>query len=328
MSILVVDDSRIARAVLTTLLRSAGYTDVCTADSVSGAFALLGGDGVAPGDGARAVDLIPMDITMPEVDEIAAIRQIAATPALRDLPIIVVTGRVEPEILKAAFDAGAMDYITKPLHEIELVARVTSALKLKYEMDQRKARERELVQVLKQLETANQLLQHSSSTDELTGIANRRQFEGVLGVEWARTSRHRAWLSLVMVDIDCFKQYNDTYGHQGGDACLKTVAGILASGVHRSADLFARYGGEEFAIILPGTDLEGSLIVAERMRARVEQVGIAHATSAVSDHVTISLGVAAVLPRRDAAPASLVAAADRALYQAKHAGRNRVVRAV
>jgi diguanylate cyclase (GGDEF)-like protein len=320
--ILAVDDSRVARAVLTALLNAAGYPDVRAADSVGSAFALLGVDTVAPAAGE--IDLILMDITMPEVDGIAAIRQIRATAALRDMPIIVVTGRVEPENLKMAFEAGAMDYITKPLHEIELVARVKSALKLKDEMDQRKARERELVQVLQQLEAANRLLEHSSATDGLTGVANRRQFDSVLAAEWARASRDRTWLSLIMVDIDNFKQYNDTYGHQGGDACLKTVADILVSGLHRSADLVARYGGEEFAIILPGTELEGTLTVAERLRARVEQVGIVHATSQVSDHVTLSLGVAAMLPRRDGTQASLVATADKALYQAKQEGRNRV----
>jgi diguanylate cyclase (GGDEF)-like protein len=320
--ILVVDDSRVARAVLTALLNAAGYPDVCTADSVGRAFALLGVNTAAPA--ASEIDLILMDITMPEVDGIAAIRQIRATAVLRDIPIIVVTGRVEPGNLQMAFDAGAMDYITKPPHEIELAARVTSALRLKDEIDQRKARERELVQVLQQLEAANRLLEHRSATDGLTGVANRRQFDSVLAAEWGRANRHNTWLSLIMVDIDKFKQYNDTYGHQGGDACLKTVADILVSDAQRSADLVARYGGEEFALILPGTDLEGGVFVAERLRAAVEEARIAHAASLVSDHVTLSLGVAAMLPRCDDTQVSLVAAADKALYQAKQEGRNRV----
>jgi diguanylate cyclase (GGDEF)-like protein len=265
-----------------------------------------------------------MDLTMPEIDGITAIRHIRAVPALRDIPIIVVTGRVEPENLKKAFDAGAMDYITKPMHEVELFARVRSALKLKQEIDQRKAREHELVQTMKQLETANQLLQRVSATDSLTGVANRRQLDSVLDLEWSRASRGRTWLSLLLVDIDHFKQYNDRYGHQAGDACLKTIAEILTSAVHRPEDLVARYGGEEFAVILPGTDLDGACLVAERLRARVESVEIAHAASTVSDHLTISVGVATMLPRRDDGAATLVAAADQALYQAKHEGRNRV----
>ena len=307
--------------MLGAILNSVGYADIVVVDSAQAAFESLGlgGDSYAAG-----IDLILMDITMPDIDGIAAMRHIQAVPALRDIPVIMVTGRVDPEQLKAAFDAGAIDYITKPVHEVELLARVRSALKLKYEIDQRKAREHELVQALKQLETANQLLQHVSATDSLTGVANRRQFDGVLDVEWARASRNRTWVSLILLDIDYFKLYNDTYGHQAGDACLKTVASLLIGSIHRPEDVVARYGGEEFAIVLPGTEFAGGSTVAERIRARVESVEITHARSAVSKYVTVSVGVTATIPRGGATPATLIAAADKALYQAKHEGRNRV----
>jgi diguanylate cyclase (GGDEF)-like protein len=321
MSILLVDDSRVVRAMLGAILNSVGYTDVLVADSAQEAFEALGMDS---GSGRTGIDLILMDLTMPDMDGIAALDRIRAVSHLRDIPVIMVTGRIEPENLKKAFEAGAIDYITKPVHEVELLARVRSALKLKYEMDQRKARERELVQALKQLETANQLLQHVSATDGLTGVANRRQFDGVLEVEWARASRNRSWLALILVDVDYFKLYNDTYGHQAGDACLKTVASILVGNIHRPEDMTARYGGEEFAIILPGTELTGAATVADRIRARVESIEIAHAGSEVSRYITLSGGVASAIPRKDEAPTTLIAAADKALYQAKHEGRNRV----
>lgn len=321
MSILLVDDSRVVRAMLGAILNSGGYTDVVVADSAQAAFEALGLDS---GSGRTGIDLILMDFTMPDMDGIAALNRIRAVSHLRDIPVIMVTGRVEPESLQKAFDAGAIDYITKPVHEVELLARVRSALKLKYEIDQRKAREYELVQALKQLETANQLLQHISATDGLTGVANRRQFDGVLEVEWARASRNRLWLALILLDIDYFKLYNDTYGHQAGDACLKTVASILVGSIHRPEDMVARYGGEEFAIVLPGTELAGAATVADRIRTRVESIEIAHTGSQVSKYVTLSVGVAAAIPRKDNTPTTLIAAADEALYQAKHEGRNRV----
>jgi diguanylate cyclase (GGDEF)-like protein len=321
MSILVVDDSRVVRAMLGAILNSVGYTDVVVAESAQAAFEALGLDN---NPGRTGIDLILMDLTMPGMDGIAALHRIQAISHLRDIPVIMVTGRVEPESLRMAFEAGAIDYITKPVHEVELLARVRSALKLKFEIDQRKAREHELVQALKQLETANQLLQHISATDGLTGVANRRQFDGVLEVEWARASRSRSWLALILLDIDYFKFYNDTYGHQAGDACLKTVASVLVGNIHRPEDMAARYGGEEFAIVLPGTELAGATAVADRIRTRVESIEIVHAGSEVSRYVTLSVGVAAAIPRKDNTQTTLIAAADQALYQAKHEGRNRV----
>jgi diguanylate cyclase (GGDEF)-like protein len=191
-----------------------------------------------------------------------------------------------------------------------------------------KARAAELARLVeqrtRQLEEANQTLLLLSSQDPLTGIANRRRFEEVLDLEWRRGLRSGLPLSLVMLDIDAFKAFNDTYGHQRGDACLKEVARALSGALHRAGDLVARYGGEEFAVIQPGTDARGAARVAEALRATVQALGIPHERSQVSDVVTISLGAATAIPRDDTSPVALVAAGDQALYRAKQEGRNRV----
>jgi diguanylate cyclase (GGDEF)-like protein/PAS domain S-box-containing protein len=168
-------------------------------------------------------------------------------------------------------------------------------------------------------------LERLSTMDGLTGIANRRHFDEFLDREWRRAARDKGKLSLVMCDIDFFKRYNDTYGHQKGDECLEKVAGVLNGTINRPGDLVARYGGEEFAVVLPDTDREGATRVAQTLQAKIEAMGLPHESSTVNKVVTISLGVATVSPAPGSSPGTLVAAADQALYQAKHTGRNRVV---
>ena len=168
------------------------------------------------------------------------------------------------------------------------------------------------------------MLEHFSFMDGLTAIANRRHFDEVLAQEWRRCLREQTPLSLIMADIDYFKKFNDTYGHQTGDDCLKEVARVLKKSLNRPGDLAARYGGEEFALILSDTDPEGARRVAEALRTRVEGQKIPHKHSSVSKWVTISLGAATLTPTPDQTPDQLVKASDRALYQAKAEGRNRV----
>jgi diguanylate cyclase (GGDEF)-like protein len=172
---------------------------------------------------------------------------------------------------------------------------------------------------------AQTALERLATLDGLTGIANRRCFDDRLQHEWSRASRAKAPLSLIMADVDYFKRYNDAYGHQRGDDCLKTVSSVLQRLASRTSDLAARYGGEEFAVILPSTHLEGAREVAERIRAEVEAAALPHARSDVASWVTLSLGVATLFPGADGQPASLVSQADQSLYLAKEAGRNRVV---
>ena len=168
-------------------------------------------------------------------------------------------------------------------------------------------------------------LERLATRDGLTSVANRRSFDETLNTEWRRATREARALSLLMIDVDFFKPYNDAYGHQGGDECLRQVAGAMSNVVKRSSDAVARYGGEEFAILLPATDPPGACIVAERIRAAVEALRLPHSGSTVADHVTVSIGVASVVVTTEGVPTQLVGAADAALYRAKHEGRNRVV---
>jgi diguanylate cyclase (GGDEF)-like protein len=184
---------------------------------------------------------------------------------------------------------------------------------------------RELVEIRRQLEEKNRLLERLSAIDTLTQVANRGRFDAVLRQEWRRSSRDAAPLSLVFCDIDHFKLFNDTHGHQMGDECLVRVAHAMEEVLNRPADLVARYGGEEFVALLVDTDVEGARLVAERMREGVERLGIEHPGSDTSPYLTVSLGVATVRPVPGLRPEDLVRRADRALYAAKQGGRNRVV---
>jgi diguanylate cyclase (GGDEF)-like protein len=184
-----------------------------------------------------------------------------------------------------------------------------------------------LIEIRRQLEEKNRLLERISALDTLTGIANRRRFDTVLRHEWRRASRDEEPLSLLFCDIDDFKRFNDTYGHQAGDECLVRVAQTMEGSLNRPADLAARYGGEEFVALLVDTELMGARILAERMRERVESLHVEHRASTVAPVLTVSLGVATVVPGPGGRPEELVEHADRALYAAKRAGRNRVATA-
>jgi len=175
------------------------------------------------------------------------------------------------------------------------------------------------------LHTANRELEHLANLDGLTQIANRRSFDRAMEREWKRLRRETGVLSLIICDVDDFKAFNDTYGHQAGDNCLRRIAHVLNSKIKRPADLAARYGGEEFAVILPNTSAEGAFHQAESFRGAIETLFIPHAGSSTGDYVTVSFGVSTFVPGDDATPEDLIAKADAALYTAKESGRNRVV---
>ena len=322
MSILVVDDAATNRRLLASILKRGGHADVVQVSSAREAFDVLELD-AEPGV-PSPFDLVLMDLIMPQVNGVEACRAIKADVRLSDIPVVMVTASVGLEALEESFAAGAIDYIKKPVIPDELLVRVRSVLTLKREIDARKAREEELLAIRSQLEVANTELHRLSVEDALTGIANRRVFDTTLAKEWARAVRERTEVSLVLVDIDHFKGFNDTYGHVDGDECLRAVAGVLKAMVHRPADLVARYGGEEFAVVLPCTDSPGGRAVAERLRQAVSGLRIEHKSSSTAEHVTISVGCATL----DADSATdrnvLVQLADAALYRAKENGRNRV----
>jgi diguanylate cyclase (GGDEF)-like protein len=325
MSILVVDDSPTSRVLLQRFLERGGFGPTVPAGSAEEAYRVLGLD---PGKERRNdVELVLMDVELPGARGYDACRRIVAQEALRDLPVLVVTSHTGPSHVQEAFASGARDYIPKPVQQVELLARVGAALALKREMDARRARESDLIELQRRLQEANAGLERLSSEDALTGLANRRAFDARLAAEWARAARDRVPLSLAMLDVDHFKSFNDRFGHPAGDALLRRIAEAIVRCVHRPADIVARYGGEEFAALFPATPSAGAYIVAERLRSAVEKLAVHRGDQPTSAVVTVSVGVATVVPRTGEDPHALVALADEALYTAKGAGRNQVKRA-
>ena len=321
MAIVIVDDTVFGLEMIKSYLKSEGYTDIITLRSAAELYKLVDDESCAS---SLDIDLIMMDIVMPDIDGIEACRSIKNREWLADVPIIMVTAITEKDDIKLAFSAGAMDYIKKPLEKVELLARVRSALNLKHETTRRKNREQELIEVTRQLKAANETLQKLSFIDGLTGIANRRYFNDILDKEYNKIEAEKIPLSLIMVDIDYFKDFNDTYGHIGGDDCLKAVAYALKNTLKRDNDTVARYGGEEFAIILPNTTEKDAYIVAEELRASIESAGITHQKSKCADCVTVSMGVVTKHPRHILSQNNMISAADKALYRSKRNGRNKV----
>ncbi|RUY27618.1 diguanylate cyclase, partial [Mesorhizobium sp. M7A.F.Ca.CA.001.13.2.1] len=226
----------------------------------------------------------------------------------------------DPATKGEAFAAGANDYLVKLPDRIELIARIRYHTRAYLDHVQRDAAYRALRESQRQLISANLELERLTRIDGLTGLGNRRYFDEYLAAEWKRAFRAQSPLSLLMIDADNFKRYNDTYGHMAGDEVLKQIARVIQSGSGRSTDLAARYGGEEFVVVLVDTLLEQSSAIAERLVQGVRELNIPHGP----DRVTISVGVATAVPTADETPNDFVNAADLALFRAKSGGRNRV----
>jgi diguanylate cyclase (GGDEF)-like protein len=251
---------------------------------------------IATGGG---IDLVLLDVVMPGLDGFETCRRLKGDPRTAGIPVIFVTANEATEDEARGFDAGGVDYITKPIRPPVVRARVRTHLELK---------------------EARDLLERLASLDPLTGIPNRRRFDAALEAEWRRALRSGRPLSLAMVDIDWFKSFNDSCGHVHGDDCLRSVAQALAAASRRPADLVARFGGEEFAVLAPDTDADGMSRLLEELLARVAELAIAHPT-APGGRLTVSAGAVTVVPTSDGAWPEALEAADRLLYEVKDNGR-------
>lgn len=277
-------------------------------------------------------DIILLDIKMPEMDGYQVCQSFKSDPDLCDIPILFISALNDTFDKVKAFQSGGVDYITKPFQIEEVVARLEAHLTiqkqqkiLQIEIAKREQIELALQEKNQQLQEANHKLELLANLDGLTQIANRRRFDDYLTLEWKRHRREQNPLSLVLIDIDYFKRYNDNHGHQAGDHCLIQVAQAIATVLQRPTDLVARYGGEEFAVILSNTHGEGALRVATAIQMAIASLKILHGDSDVSDHVTLSMGIASLVPAWDQGSETIIFYADQALYRAKKQGRNQTI---
>ncbi len=274
--------------------------------------------------------IVLMDWIMPDTDGIELCKKIKQAKNEGDTYVIMLTAKNDIEDMVAGFAAGADDFLSKPVDARELGSRLSvgsRVLKYQHTLIQRNAELQATKHVMEnimwELKEANEKLRTLTLIDGLTSIANRRSLEEFMEKEWRLAMREQSALTIIMVDVDYFKFYNDSYGHQMGDLCLQKIAHILAEFVKTKGDLAARYGGEEFAVVLRNTDAAAGQMAAEKIRLAVEGLDIAHSDSPVAGHVTVSLGVATVIPQPGDIYGKLLDIADKALYQAKNEGRNR-----
>jgi diguanylate cyclase (GGDEF)-like protein len=288
--ILVVDDETANLAVLNKIL-SPGYT-VFTAKS--------GREGLK-----RVVedkpDLILLDIIMPDINGFELLKTLKANPDTRQIPVIIITGLDTEADEERGFVLGAVDYITKPFKNAIVIARVRTHIQIVHHI---------------------RMIERLGLVDPLTDIPNRRCFDDRLALEWRRALRDQKPVAFMMIDVDKFKTYNDTYGHPQGDTLLRTIAHIFAAAARRSGDMSARLGGEEFGVLLPDTELRAAVKVAEEIRSRVEAERIPTADGKTQTRTTVSIGVVSLVPAQGVSMENLISRADTRLYQAKEQGRN------
>lgn len=287
---LIVDDQAINIRVLHELFRK----DVDVFMATNGQQALEMTKSLLP-------DMILLDVMMKEPDGHEVCRQLKADPLTTDIPVIFITAQNLESDEAYGFELGAVDFITKPFNPVIVKARAKTHLAMKLQSD---------------------LLRAIATHDGLTGVANRRRFDEVLDLQWRQSLREKTPISLIMIDIDYFKKYNDLYGHQAGDICLKTVAQAVQSILGRPFDFFARYGGEEFACILPNTHINGAQKVAQAILLKIESLKIEHKASEVAPIVTASLGIITIVAASQSKKQLFIESADKQLYLAKDGGRN------
>lgn len=292
-TLLIVDDEKQNRTLLTELLKDEYHL-------------ILAKNGIQALDRAieHRPDLILLDVLMPEMDGHAVIQSLKNDDRTKEIPVIFVSALDSTESEERGLELGAVDYISKPFSPSIVRARVRNHIQSVHQ---------------------RRLLEQLALLDGLTEIPNHRRFSQVYTQEWRRCRRSASPLSLIVVDVDHFKMYNDSNGHAAGDIVLRQVAQTLKAAVKRSGDFVARYGGEEFVILLPDIDQSGAEALAEQVRAEIESLRIPHVDSPVSPWVTISLGGVTQVPPESQDEPELFCIADAALYQAKRQGRNRVI---
>ncbi len=306
MKVMIVDDEA-SRAMLEPMIKEWGYE----VDAAAGGEAWR----ALRGEPRPLLVLLGGGISGPGGLELCA--RLKKEKTLSQVYIILLTAKSGQDEITRGFEAGADDYLAKPVHPALLRNRLAVGRRiLEYQHT--------LDTLSRELAAKNQELARLGTLDGLTAIDSRGRFTARLGEEWRRALREATPLSVILVDIDFFQAYNETYGHQAGDECLKKVARTLAATIARAGDLAARYGGEEFAVLLPNTDSLGTLVVAEAIRVAVATLGIEHKASAIHRHLTVSVGTATVVPDELASPEALVAKAEEALFHAKQSGRNLV----
>jgi diguanylate cyclase (GGDEF)-like protein len=308
MKVLIVDDSATIRAALRGLVEKMGHS-VIEAENGSRALEIYLQD---------RPDLVLIDVMMPVMDGYDAARKMRESRPDEWVPIIFLSSKEADQDLDRAIEAGGDDYLVKPVSFVVLNAKIRALQRIE-------STRTKLLEMSRELAAANRELENLSRQDSLTGIANRRYFDSFLLSEIRRASREREPLSLILADVDHFKAFNDCYGHQAGDDCLRRVASALKSVAKRPADLAARYGGEEFAMVLPMTTMEGAVDVAKSVVRAIDGMSIPHARSGVNNTISLSQGIASLIPAHDTKPEHIIEFADQALYQAKQQGRNRYV---
>ncbi len=338
--ILLIEDSKSQRVKLLQSLEEAGYSDVKELVSAEALFECLKNE-----TNCSSINLMLIDNNLPGISGTEAAKRLKSNPKYKDIPIIMLTANADLQALERAFDVGINDYLTKPFTRIELFARIQSALRLKQETDARKFREQQLrhstkqlkqinaelsqkeqqlLKLAKELQKMSQVFKLQSQQDGLTSLANRRYFDQTIRKLWDKAFRLETPLSMIVLDIDAFKRYNDTYGHSKGDECLVLVAKTLSNNFPSTLGFVARYGGEEFVISLPDVSLKRATSLAEKIRKDIMALAVPHATSLTHEVVTASFGVASLVPEENETYERLLQLADRALYRAKQNGRNRV----
>lgn len=307
LKVLIVEDSKVALKAISGYIEAMGVHPLL-AESGSEAIEIYN---------RERPDIILLDIILPDTDGYEVAKEIRRLQGKDEwTAIIFLSVMSKDEDLARGIEVGGDDYIMKPVGSVVVQAKVRAMYRL-VQM------QRALVKLAAQLGEANHELERLSMTDSLTGIANRRMFDVSLAREWRRCLRLKKPISIVMLDVDSFKKYNDRYGHQDGDECLRAVAQEVASSAPRPGDLVARYGGEEFVMILTDTDEGGANWVAERIRQHVASLKLPHKDSS-HGVVTVSCGVSSVVPAADLSVETLIKSADNALFLSKNQGRNAV----